>query len=469
MSMSMIVAASLLVPLGYWVLLELVNGRARTGEPPLVTGVWPFVGVALAFGRDATRFIMSCRARHGEVFTLYLGGRRMTFVLDPMSYPTVLKARQLSFRPIADAVMATAFQSPNYRARVDVDALEELSKSELKGEALARMTTTMAERLEVLVDALATDDWQQKPLYRTIWDAMFHAGTDAVFGRGPVNRELADAFERFDRAFPLMVANLPRVLYRDADAALAELGASTKLGEHPSAWVARREPYFAELDAVERGHVHISVLWAIHANSIPATFWSLFYLLRDPTALAAVQSEIDTVDGPVHEALDRMRMLDSAIREALRLSSGSMTVREVLEPFELETESGTFALRQGDQVCLAPFITHRDAEIFDEPERYRHDRFWCEHGVKSFYRRGERVPLPLMPFGAGASMCPGRYFAINEIKLFIALLLRESEIELLDERVPEFELGRAGLGIYPPNTDVAARIRRRVSYEVGVD
>lgn len=461
--MSMIVAASLLVPLGYWALLELSNGRARTGEPPLVTGVWPFVGVAVAFGRDATRFVMNCRARHGDVFTLFLGGRRMTFVLDPMSYPTVLKARQLSFRPISDAVMATAFQSPNYRARVDVEALEHLSKTELKGEALARMTTAMADRLQVLLDELATHDWQTKPLYRTIWDAMFHAGTDAVFGRGPEHRERAEAFERFDRAFPLMVANLPRVLFRDGDAALDELAASAKIGENPSAWVAARERYFADLDAAEHGRVHISVLWAIHANSIPATFWSLLYLLHDPTALAAIMGELDAADGPLHETatLDQLRMLDSAIREALRLSSGSLTVREVLEPFQLETASGTFALRQGDQVCIAPFITHRDAEIFDEPERYRHDRFWCEHGVKSFYKRGERVPLPLMPFGAGASMCPGRYFAINEIKLFIALLLRGSTIELLDTQVPEFELGRAGLGIYPPRTDVAVRLRRR--------
>ena len=123
------------------------------------------------------------------------------------------------------------------------------------------------------------------------------------------------------------------------------------------------------------------------------------------------------------ETLGELRMLDSAIREALRLSSGSLTVREVLESFTLETRGGSYDIRKGDRVCLAPFITHRDPEIFEDPLAYRHDRFYIASGVKQFFKGGARVPLPLMPFGAGVSMCPGRFFAINEIKLFVALAL----------------------------------------------
>jgi hypothetical protein len=295
---------------------------------------------------------------------------------------------------------------------------------------------------------------------------MFRAGTDALFGEGLVTPASAKAFESFDRSFPLMVAGLPRFLYKAGDAGLDTLANGPKVGADPSPWIIHREPLFTHVTPIEHGRIQASILWAINANTIPATFWSLVYLLRDPVGLAAVRAELAQVVGEAAEidiaALGRLRLLDSAVREALRLSSGSMTVREVLEPFTLETRRGRFDLRAGDRVCLAPFIVHRDPEIFAEPERYQHDRFYVESGVKQFTKAGERVPLAWMPFGAGHSMCPGRFFAANEIKLFVAMTLLAYEFELdTSAPLPEFDYSRAGLGIYPPVVEVEVRIRRR--------
>lgn len=466
-----ILSAAVLGPLAYWLSLRAVNGRQRANEAPLVRGALPFLGVALAFGRNATRFLMHCRERHGEVFTLYLGGQRMTFVTDPLSYAAVLKAKQLSFRPVSEGVMGTAFQLPKLSERMDLDAAEELARARLKGPELTTMTQAMGSRLRRSIGAGLGEAWQTQALYRAVWDTMYRAGTDALFGEGLVTPAQSRAFDEFDRKFPLMVAGLPRFLYKDGDAALHELARGPKLGAEPSAWLRGREPLLTSLTEHEHGQAQTAVLWAINANTIPATFWSLFYLLRDAKALAAVQAELAAVVGPLgpdgglpelgEQTLADLRMLDSAIREALRLSSGSMTVREVLEPFVLETRTGKYALRAGDRVCIAPFVSHRDPEIFADPEAYRHDRFYVETGVKQFSKGGERVPLALMPFGAGHSMCPGRFFAANEIKLFVAMTLLACEIELPDEPAPGFDYSRAGLGIYPPVADVNVRVRRR--------
>lgn len=60
-------------------------------------------------------------------------------------------------------------------------------------------------------------------------------------------------------------------------------------------------------------------------------------------------------------------------------------------------------------------------------------------------------------------MCPGRHFARNEIKLAVAILLANLDVEVLDAAVPPLDQGRAGLGILPPTRAVPFSLRRRAS------
>lgn len=464
MSTLLAIGAAILAPLGYWAALVATNGRRRSGEPPLIRGVVPYVGVAVAFGKGATSFVQRCQAEHGDVFTLFIAGDRMTFVLDPLSTPAVIKAKRLSFHPVSDSILDRAFKLPNVRNRLDLEEIESLGRTRLRGERLKELSSNMGRRLEALIPEAVSQTWEDAQLYEVVWDIMFRAGTEALFGGGTVSPELQTDFETFDRQFPLLVAGAPRPFVKAGDDALDRLAKAKLPGKNPSRWIRDRQPLIDALPEAERGRMRLPALWAIHANTIPSTFWSLYWLLRHPDGLAAVLAEIGEHSsdgcGPKASDLDKLQILDSAIREALRLSSGSLTVREVLEDFALETEGDTHQLRKGDRVCLAPFITHRDPDVFEDPLQYKYDRFYAEGGHKQFYKNGQRVALPLMPFGAGSSMCPGRFFAINEIKLFLAGVLTHWDIELGSDPQPPFELGRAGLGIYPPAHDVSVRIRR---------
>lgn len=459
MSAVIALGASALVPLGYWATLRAVNGARRSGEPPLVRGAVPYLGVAATFGKGATAYIQRCQAEHGDVFTLFIAGQRLTFVLDPLAVPAVLRCKQLAFRPVSDQILTDAFDLDGFQQQVDYETIEILARTQLRGESLSVLSDTMGQRLEVLVPSVAPEAWESTPLYRTVWEVMFRAGTDALYGAGSVTPQLCRDFELFDDEFPLMASGLPRALVRQGESALHRLASAKLLGEQPSAWIRERQAVLAVLDEHERGLARVPILWAIHANTIPATFWTLYFLLRHPEGLDAVRDEIDAYTGAC--PLDELRVLDSAINEALRLSSGSMTVRAALQAIDLETPRGTHRLRRGDRVCIAPFITHRDPEVFEQPLEYRYDRFYSAGRRKQFYKRGERVPLPLMPFGAGVSMCPGRFFAINEIKLFMINVVRAWDIEAPTGPDPEFDHRRAGLGIYPPANDVFVRLRRQ--------
>lgn len=96
-------------------------------------------------------------------------------------------------------------------------------------------------------------------------------------------------------------------------------------------------------------------------------------------------------------------------------------------------------------------------------QTYKYDRYLDENGQEktSFYRNGRKLRYYYMPFGSGVTKCPGRFFAVHEIKQFLSLLLAYFEMELLDPDVkePPLDQSRAGLGVLQPTYDVDFRYR----------
>lgn len=463
----------------YWVGLRMCNGASRAGEPPLLRGGWPVLGLALKFGRDAMLLLQQSRRAHGDVFTLVVAGRRMTFVLDPGSYPAVLQSSSLSFHPVSDEVMDSAFCVPDVRARMDLDELDAAARTNLKGVHLESLTKNIAVELVRGLERRDGDpsgpfvgEHGEVDLYDFVWNWTYEAGTQVLFGAGKVCPASAKAFEDFDRQLPQMAAGLPGFMVRSGRAALDVLAPHlADQGKGASSWIRARYGCLSEFDAVTVGRSQTAALWAVHANTIPTAFWTLAHLVANPRALQAIEAELaaelnTTAGQPVLAAeLKRLVLLESAVKEALRLSSGSLVLRRVLKPMLLETRCGQWLLRAGDEVCLAPYLNHHDPDIFPEPLTFQHDRFVQDGKARTkFSKRGERVAFAFMPFGAGRSTCPGRFFAINEVKLMVATLLQRFTFEQGTDPMPGFELGRAGLGIFPPKREVRVRwIRRRAA------
>lgn len=96
-------------------------------------------------------------------------------------------------------------------------------------------------------------------------------------------------------------------------------------------------------------------------------------------------------------------------------------------------------------------------------QEYKFDRFLDETGQEktAFYRCGRRLRYFYMPFGSGVTKCPGRFFAVYEIKQFLSLVLSYLDMELLDPaiKVPPLDQSRAGLGILQPTYDVDFRYK----------
>ncbi|XP_067888011.1 cytochrome P450 7B1 [Heterodontus francisci] len=471
----------------------LVGRRRRPGEPPLEQGWIPFLGKAIEFHRDSFRFLVSRQQKWGDIFTVHIAGKYVTFVLNPLLYQFVVQHnKQLEFQEFSLVTSAKAFGHPYLNDPKIPVSNEEIHRLYyyLKGEELNILTESTMKNLRNILkrEQLGPTEWRIESMYDFCCRIITEATYVSLHGKAPKNEqkqitELKEKFMKFDKMFPYLVARIPIELLGNTKMIRKELTSyftSRELDQRLNmANIIRERKNLLELYSYLQDHQraahHFAFLWAALGNTVPAVFWALYYLVKNPEAYAAVHDEIEHVlqaagqtPGPdfnislSKEDLDSMVTLGSAINESFRLSSFSMNIRTAQEDFTLKFKEGQrIKLRKGDWVALYPPILHMDPEVYEDPEVYKYNRF-VENGMEktAFYKGGKKLRYYLMPFGSGSSMCPGRYFAVNEIKIFLSIMLASFDMEIVQgEKSVGLSNDRAGLGILLPDSDVRFRYK----------
>ncbi|XP_018534510.1 cytochrome P450 7B1 isoform X1 [Lates calcarifer] len=485
-------------------LLRSTTRTRRDGEPPLIKGWIPIIGKALEFGKDAHKFLEKHKEKYGDVFTVQIAGKYMTFIMDPLLYPNIIKhGRQLDFHEFSNRVAPFTFGYPPVTGKYP-GLREEIRRSFhlLQGDGLIALTESMMGNLMLVFrqDHLAErpgeeGSWKSGNIYQFCFTVLFEATFLTLYGKPPAARRhsgmgvLREDFIKFDKMFPLLIAQIPIWLLGRTKAIRENLircflPHRMSIWSNKSQFIRRRSEVFDQYDTLrdfDKAAHHFAILWASLGNTVPATFWTMYYLVSHPEALEVVRQEIHDVlrtngvefsrDRDVtisRELLDKLLYLESSINESLRLSSASMNIRVAQEDFDLQLDSErSVPVRKGDIIALYPQSMHLDPEIYEEPQTFQFDRYTQDSKKKTdFYKDGEKLKYYLMPFGSGSSKCPGRYFAINEIKQFLCLLLLYFDLQLEEGQTrATVDSSRAGLGILLPTTDIRFRYRLRVNQD----
>ncbi|XP_056276784.1 cytochrome P450 7A1 isoform X2 [Pseudoliparis swirei] len=512
----MIISIALIwaVVVGFCCLLWLAVGiRHRLpGEPVVENGFIPYLGCALQFGANPLQFLRSRQKKYGHIFTCKIAGQFIHFLCDPFSYHSVIKqGRHLDWRRFHFATSVKAFGHDSFDPRHGhtTENLHQTFLKTLQGEALPSLIKSMMGHLQDVMlrsDTLSPskDHWEVDGIFAFCYKVMFESGYLTLFGKelGEDRRQAREAaqkalvlnalenFKEFDKIFPALVAGLPIHVFKSAYSArenLAKTMHAENLSkrENMSDLISMRmilNDSLSTFNDLSKARTHVALLWASQANTLPATFWSLFYMIRSPDAMKQARQEVQhileasglTVDPGdptltlTREQLDNMPVMDSVIKEAMRLSSASMNVRVAKEDFLLHLDNQeAYRIRKDDVIALYPPMLHYDPEIYEDPDEFKFDRF-LEGGQEKpmFFRGGRRLRYFNMPFGSGVTKCPGRFFALYEIKLFLTLVLCYFEMELLDPavKVPPLDQSRAGLGILQPTYDVDFRYKLKSHY-----
>ncbi|XP_058033391.1 prostacyclin synthase [Ahaetulla prasina] len=493
----------LLLVLLFLLLVAWLSGRTRRpDEPPLDRGHIPWLGHALAFGKDAAKFLSEMKEKHGDIFTVQVAGKFVTVLLDPLSYEVVLweSCAKLDFGQYARILMKRMFDVtlPNY----DSNEEKAMLRPTLKDKNLQSLTKAMCLNLQTILlpgpDG-ASGQWKEEGLFHLSYSTMFRAGFLTLYGNESKDYEDVNCQAK-DRAYSMEVYNA----YYKLDRFLMKAARSTLSGvekqkfyntrkdlwsffsmerldsrANRSVWLNIYKEHLVDLGVNEDMQTRAMVLqlWSTQSNAGPAVFWLLLFLLKHPPVMAAVQAEMEKLfrnrrlaTRPICEiinqdVLDSTPIFDSALNESLRLSAAPFISREVLQDMALKLAAGReYHLRKGDRLCLFPFISpQRDPEIYEEPEKFIYDRFLNSDGTekKYFYKGGQRLKYYNMPWGAGINVCIGKFFAVNSIKLCVFHLLNCFDLELIDpaKEIPGFDTERYGFGMLQPETDVRIRYK----------
>jgi cytochrome P450 len=134
------------------------------------------------------------------------------------------------------------------------------------------------------------------------------------------------------------------------------------------------------------------------------------------------------------------------VREALRLCPPAPTGTRMAYR---DLDVGGYRVPAGTMLVVGRMAVQRDPSLWDDPLRFDPDRFAPER-AKDIDR------WQYVPFGGGPRSCIGDHFAMLEVTLALATLIRRAEIHSLD---PEFPLALHFTMI--AKGPIHARIQRR--------
>ena len=157
--------------------------------------------------------------------------------------------------------------------------------------------------------------------------------------------------------------------------------------------------------------------------------WMIHLLKQNPQALQRLQDEVRThAPDPslfTMALMDSLVYLDACASETMRLKP----VAPFLPLQALrDTQVGDVAVVKGDIIWGVLRHDSVSEPYFSNPQAFEPER-WLAEASNPLSSEAKRAA---MPFGSGPRMCPGRYLALLEMKMAMALLLASFEIEAVN-------------------------------------
>ncbi|XP_059353317.1 cytochrome P450 4c3-like isoform X2 [Daphnia carinata] len=159
--------------------------------------------------------------------------------------------------------------------------------------------------------------------------------------------------------------------------------------------------------------------------------WFLCMIAKNPKHQQLLHDEVDHVFGEsdrpcTSQDLTELKYLECCIKETMRLYP---SIPFVLRCLPEDVEIGGYVLPKGVTVAIMIHSLHHNPQVYPNPEVFNPERFLPENSVG-------RHPYAFIPFSAGPRNCIGLKFAMLELKIVLANLLRRFDFSVRDPSVP---------------------------------
>lgn len=374
-------------------------------------------------GGELVELLAEVRARLGGVAAFRLGPSPTVLVTDPQAVQHVLalhperyvkrshRARLL----VGDGVLAATGAAWKSQRRLLQSQFTGTGMRRQEHRITAAARTTAARWNAYARDGRTLDVGREMRRYAldAIWRTLTGHSLD-----DETERELA-AVAGVGAALPTLPADVSAA--RDAVAAdLARIDAvarhaieAARKGEagpdgpgvlHVLLDAARERPEYT--DQLIRDEL-VTLLAAGHETTATTLTW--LYLLLDRYPGARDQALAAGGDG----SPQRRQALQALVHETLRLYPSAWILPR--HAAEADTLAG-HTVEAGTDILVCPYLTHRDPELWPDPEEFDPRRFTAPDGRPTH-------PGAYYPFGVGPRACLGLQFALRESTVLLELLL----------------------------------------------
>ena len=403
---------------------------------------WPFVGNALAMGRNMSGFLFEGYRELGPIFQLRAFGHTIVILAGPEANIFVAHDnRGLRSHDIwADFNSAMGARHSPLSAEGAVHSRMRRDHAQVYSRKLLIDDDAIATAIRIVREAIAT--WPtEEPL--GVQYAFQRIVTEQIgrLATGLSSREYLDdiifftsrmLFAQVARRMPRLVLRLPR--FRRARRRVDELVRKILAAHVPEGRRDGPRDFIDDLLEVNRADPHhiaeadflpfvLGPFIAGLDTAASACAFMTYELAKHPEVRERAVAEADALfenGSPTLNDLKRLDVIHRVAMETMRLYP--------ITPVLPRTSANAFpfqghAVAAGRPVLVAHTVPHMMAEYYPDPQRFDIERYTAE-------RAEHRRPGVYAPFGVGAHSCLGRSLAEALMAINMACILHETEIEL---------------------------------------
>lgn len=396
-------------------------------------GKWiPWLGCAIQFGKQPLEFLGVKRKELGDIFTLFVAGEQMTFLLDPEDFHHFFDTSCCDFQ--------MAVQEPVHKlasiSREDFflhhSRLHDTIKGALAPLKIQKLMISFKHHIrENMGNYIKLHEKQDlmdivcRTMYMSILSTLFGEDNPVISSQEHFE-EFIKHFHVFDESFELG-SKMPSFLLPRWKAAKQYI---LERSRQISCQRQTRQPTTDHLNVMDLlwkcldgDKVHTNygmlILFASLANTVPASFWLLTYILTNERVRNKVMTELaDKFGDKTGEELAQvvsetdfreLRYLQQCVYETIRLRGEGVIGRKVIKPVQIKG----YEVPKGSMLMISPYWSHRNEKYFPQPEEFLPER-WENCGLE---KQG------FVAFGGGRFQCPGRWFGMMSMQTMAAMFL----------------------------------------------
>eukprot|EP00529_Nitzschia_sp_RCC80_P041347 CAMPEP_0113490414 /NCGR_PEP_ID=MMETSP0014_2-20120614/27034_1 /TAXON_ID=2857 /ORGANISM="Nitzschia sp." /LENGTH=480 /DNA_ID=CAMNT_0000384185 /DNA_START=79 /DNA_END=1521 /DNA_ORIENTATION=- /assembly_acc=CAM_ASM_000159 len=444
----------------WWFLLRPRGGGKDS--PPLVTSSRvvpiPLVGVIAEFLKHPNNMMKRCYEDLGQVFTIPIFHKRLTFLIGP-------EAQELFYKSGDDVLSQDEcyhFMQAVFGEGVVYDAPRKKRQMQFQtmanGLRTSRMKTYIAkiqEETMKYLDERWTGESGTVDLYKALSELTILTASRCLHGddvREHMFAELQNLYHDLDEGLtPLTVlwstAPTPEHARRDkARKQLVQLFGKVikERRENPersdgtdilSLFMDITYKDGTPITEEEVTGLLIALLFAGQHTSCTTSTWTMLLMLHNPTVLQRVLKEQEQFAGKDTlelEDVQQMELLHNCMRESLRMCpTFIMLLRKVMKDTSVTTKDGkTYRIPKDDIVVVSPTVSMRLETSFENPDMFDPDRFAAP-------REEHKKPYHYLGFGGGMHSCMGQVFAYVQVKTVLSVILKHYELTPESSKLPD--------------------------------